>query len=153
MRQMVEALWLVLLAWLPAVLWIGVIYLFSDQPYSGELSERYLGVWNIAVRKIAHLTEYAILFLLLHKALLAGPPASAPAGSAPPPRLGSAGKSYSGLRALTLATAYALADEWHQACVPGRTGTGLDVFVDSAGGCLGWAAWYLISRAPRAPAG
>jgi VanZ family protein len=102
-----------------------VIYLFSDQPYSAEISQRYLGAWNIAMRKLAHLTEYAILFCLTRRALA-----------------GAAGAPW---KALALCIAYAGLDEWHQAYVPGRSAALADVLVDAGGCCLGWLAFKAAS--------
>jgi VanZ family protein len=111
---------------------MAVIYLFSDQPYSGEISERYLGAWNISIRKLAHVTEYAILFCLTRRALA-----------------GAAGAAW---KALAMSIAYAALDEWHQAYVPGRSATLSDVLVDAGGCCLGWLAWMAASRLKQARA-
>lgn len=118
--------------WLLPVLWMTVIYLFSDQPYSGEISERYLGAWNVSIRKLAHLTEYAILYCLNRQALA-----------------GTAGATW---KALVMSVAYAALDEWHQAWVPGRSATLADVLVDAGGCCLGWLAWVAASRLKQARA-
>lgn len=127
-----------LTAWIPALLWMGVIYLLSDQPHSGELTERYLGDWNIPIRKLAHMSEYAILFCLFRRALMAGKPApdrmpTKPSALAPGP----------GPIALLLCVLYAASDELHQAYVPGRSATISDGLWDCAGAAMAWAAWLL----------
>ena len=85
------------------------------------------------IRKFGHVTEFALLTLLLiltvsacvrSKGLIA-------AGS--------------GL----IAILYACSDEWHQTFVPGRTGHLADVAVDSIGVALVLAAYVLVSAVRR----
>ena len=52
-------------AWAPVVLWAAVIFAFSSIP---SLATG-LGTWDLVLRKLAHLTEYAILGALLVRAL------------------------------------------------------------------------------------
>src|SRR5207342_754497 len=52
-------------AWLPVLLWAAVIFAFSSIPSLGTG----LGTWDLVLRKLAHLTEYAILGALLLRAL------------------------------------------------------------------------------------
>ena len=52
-------------AWAPVVLWAALIFAFSSVP---SLSTG-LGGWDLLLRKIAHLTEYAVLGALLARAL------------------------------------------------------------------------------------
>jgi VanZ family protein len=54
--------------WAPVVLWAAVIFVFSSVPNLGTD----LGVWDTILRKCAHATEYAILALLLFRALTEG---------------------------------------------------------------------------------
>ena len=91
--------------WLPVVVWAAVIFALSSVP---SLSSG-LGGWDFALRKAAHMTEYAILFVLLWRAL----------GSELP--------------ALGVAIAYAASDEIHQAFVRGRHGSPVDVAIDTVG--------------------
>lgn len=46
--------------------------------------------------------------------------------------------------ALALAVLYAVSDEIHQAFVPGRAGSPLDVAIDAVGVACGIAIWQLI---------
>jgi VanZ family protein len=94
--------------WLPVVLWAAVIFAFSAVP---SLSSG-LGGWDYVLRKIAHVSEYAILGALLARAL---------------PELG----------AFWAGVAYAATDEVHQHFVPGRHGAILDIAIDAAGVLLG----------------
>jgi len=104
--------------WLPVVLWAGLIFGLSSIPDLGTG----LGGWDLALRKIAHAAEYAVLGALLLRALGRELPAAA------------------------LGIAYAVTDEVHQAFVPGRHGAVLDVVVDAVGVLIGV---YLLGRAAR----
>ncbi len=109
-------------AWLPVLAWAAVIFAFSSIPslQSG------LGGWDLALRKLAHLTEYAILGALLLRATRR-------------PWL-----------ALGLAALYAVSDEVHQHFVEGRHGAPLDVAIDTVGALAGILAWRALARR-RAP--
>jgi hypothetical protein len=104
--------------WGPAVLWAAVIFGLSSIP---SLSSG-LGGWDEVLRKGAHLTEYAVLGLLLMRAL---------------------GRE---LPALTLAIAYAATDEVHQRFVQGRHSSPFDVSFDACGAALGLLLWQLSRR-------
>jgi VanZ family protein len=98
-----------LTVWLPVVAWAALIFVLSAQP---DLSTG-LGAWDVVLRKLAHLAEYAILGALLLRAV----------GERVP--------------ALVAGVAYAVSDEIHQTFVPGRQGSVLDVLIDSAGVVIG----------------
>jgi VanZ family protein len=119
-------------AWraLPAVLWAAVIYSFSAQP---DLPRVPVSLLDLLVKKGAHLTEYAILAILIYRALAPGV-TTLRAGA------------FAGAWALTVL--YAVTDEWHQSFVPGRTAAALDVVIDGSGALLGLAA-LLASRRLR----
>ena len=110
-------------AWLPVVAWAAVIFAFSSVP---SLSSG-LGGWDLVLRKLAHVTEYAILGALLLRATRR-------------PWL-----------ALGLAAAYAASDEVHQHFVEGRHAALLDVAIDTVGALVGILAWRAFARgsAPR----
>ena len=95
--------------WGPVVLWAAVIFALSSVPHLGTD----LGTWDIVLRKCAHATEYAILALLLYRAL---------------------GRE---LTAFLIGFAYAITDEIHQAFVSGRHASPFDVSMDAAGLALG----------------
>jgi VanZ family protein len=80
---------------------------------------------HAAIRKAAHLTEYAVLGLLVFRAL----------DEPERPR--------AVLWSIAICAAYAALDELHQAWVPNRTGSVLDVAIDASGAALGVAfrAW------------
>jgi VanZ family protein len=107
----------------PPLALMGVIFFFSAQP---DLSTG-LGTWDLVVRKLAHMAEYGLLWLLWLRAL----------GTRHP------------LAAATITLAYAASDELHQSFVEGRNGTPVDVLIDAAGVAVA-AALYKRSRASRA---
>jgi len=98
--------------WLPVVAWAGVIFAISSIPNLGTG----LGVWDLVLRKLAHATEYAVLGLLLARAVALVP-------------------------AFALGVLYAASDELHQHFVAGREGAPHDVAIDAFGVLVGlWAA-------------
>lgn len=106
--------------WLPVLLWAGLIFALSSVPDLGTG----LGGWDLVLRKIAHVAEYAVLGALLARA-------TARANLA-----------------FALGTLYAISDEIHQSFVPGRAGSPLDVAIDAVGVTIGVALWQL-ARARR----
>jgi VanZ family protein len=107
-------------AWLPVVLWAGLIFALSSIPSLGTG----LGTWDTVLRKLAHFTEYAVLGALVLRAVRREPPAVA------------------------LGVAYAASDELHQHFVPGRHAALRDVAIDAAGVLAGvlagrrlWRTW------------
>ncbi|MDR3612514.1 MAG: VanZ family protein [Candidatus Obscuribacterales bacterium] len=103
--------------WLLVLAWMAIIFAFSSQAHSGEVTRQYFGSFNILLRKTGHVSEFALLFLLLQRALK---------------------HTVGGALALTLTASvltilYAVSDEYHQSFVPGRTSSIYDVAVDSAG--------------------
>ncbi len=100
--------------WVLVFIWASFIFFLSHQPFlkSGLPSQ-----WDFILRKIAHISEYAILTWLLIRAL----------------------KEY-GLTnrkililAISLSFLYAFSDEYHQTFIFGRQGAFRDVFIDSVG--------------------
>ena len=87
-----------------------------------------LGTWDTILRKIAHVTEYAILGALLTRAV-----------------------RRPGLAALAVAVAYAASDEVHQLFVEGRHGSPLDVLIDAAGALAGILAWQRLAATRALP--
>jgi VanZ family protein len=104
--------------WAPVVLWAAVIFTLSSIPSLGTG----LGVWDTVLRKGAHLSEYALLAVLLLRAL---------------------GRE---LPAFLLGLAYAGTDELHQHFVRGRHASPFDVAVDATGLALGLLVLQARSR-------
>ena len=107
---------------MPALALMALIFLLSAQPNLGTG----LGAWDLVLRKLAHLTEYALLFVLWVHALR-----------------GRRRRT----RAALIAVAYAVTDELHQTTVDGRVGAPVDVLIDAAGVAL--AALVLHVRRRR----
>ncbi len=113
---------------------MAVIFFFSAQPFDGPE----LAWWEVAMRKLGHVTGYAMLAAAFAWALHG-----------------------SGVRrplpwAALLAFLYACSDEYHQTFVDGRGGKPLDVAIDSVGiaiacGALAWRARH--HRAQRKQSG
>ena len=99
--------------WALVVLWMGVIFAFSSRP--GYSLPDY-GVWDLVVKKGAHVTEYAILGWLIQRAL---------------------GNGRAGWLAWVAAVLYAATDELHQSLVPGRNACVTDVMIDAVGALIG----------------
>lgn len=141
---------------MPVVAWASVIWVFSTDSFSGSGTSRFLGPlleillpWadenqlllaHALVRKLAHVTEYAILAILTFRAL-------------------SDDRRTVGRVALwtvSLCVLYAGTDEFHQTFVASRTAAATDVLLDSAGAALGaaLAVWVsgLISSGRRSRA-
>ena len=116
--------------WAPVVLWAGLIFALSSIP---SLSTD-LGLWDLVLRKIAHLAESAILGALLVRALARTVGNGDGRGWREP------------LVALALGSAYAITDEIHQTFVAGRHGAPLDWAIDTAGVAAGI---LLVVRATR----
>lgn len=131
-------------AWLLCLLWMGVIFVMSAMPgdtssqQSGRIVEAVMALLrallgagaagrvpvdkvSFVVRKLAHMTEYAILFLLYRRALALSE------------------WKRPGLTALAMCAAYACTDEIHQAFVADRGPSAVDVLIDTAGACAAWS--------------
>ena len=102
---------------------MGLIFYFSSQ-HAGEQ----LAWWEVVLRKIGHVSGYALLTALWAWAL---------SGVVRRPIL----------TAALIALAYACTDEYHQTFVATRHGTPVDVGVDSIGILI--AAWLMYARQRR----
>jgi VanZ family protein len=132
--------------WIPALLWAAVILSASSEVFSAEHSAHWLSriiklpprefaVVHFLIRKLAHLTEYAVLGGLLFRALR---------GDEDGWRMRWA------VTAVALAACVAVTDEWHQLYVPSRTGSGWDVVLDTVGAALAQCVAAGFSRPKRA---
>ncbi len=126
--------------WLPLLVWLGVIFLGSTSLMSAEHTSRLIvpillwlkpgmspkTIWIILVimRKCAHVSEYAILALLLWRALRSGPTLRTKL-----PTLFSA--------VLLACAVFAASDEFHQSFVKSRTPSVGDVLLDVVGALFG----------------
>ena len=103
----------------PPILLMGAIFFLSAQP---DLNSG-LGTWDTILRKLAHMAEFGLLWLLWWRAL------------------GYRGKALPAL----IAIAYAVTDELHQTTVDGRHGSPIDVLIDATGVALA----VLVARRVR----
>ena len=125
--------------WLPVAAWATVISVLSSDSFSGAHTATFLKpVFDLLlpgaapttieaahalVRKLAHVTEYAILAVLVFRALERAERAAVA----------------SALGALAFCALYASLDELHQSFVPSRGASSLDVALDTLGAALGLA--------------
>lgn len=142
--------------WLPALLWLGLIFSFSGDAGSSQQSSRILepllrwlfpempleqvGAIVYAIRKLAHVVEYAILGMLLWRAL------ARPRSDQYRPwnwRIAVA--------VWLLTVAFAAVDEIHQSRVPSRQGRVADVMLDGAGAAAGLLGLWAVHRWRHGP--
>ena len=99
------------------------------------LSDEAVGKVVFAVRKAAHVSEYAVLALLSWRAR------RKPVRHQKRPwRWSEAGF------ALVVAVLFAATDEWHQTFVPTREGSPRDVLIDAGGATLALVALWRLGR-------
>lgn len=110
----------------PPLALMAVIFALSAQPDLGTG----LGTADLVLRKLGHMVEYGLLWLLWWRAL-----GYRPAGTA-------------AALAAIITLAYAASDEWHQTFVEGRSGSPVDWAIDAAGVGI---AWLLARRRARRP--
>jgi VanZ family protein len=127
--------------WIPIVIWLFSMYLFSTDMMSSSETSRFIvpflkfflrGVspegidfWHAVIRKLAHVTEYFILAILVYRAL----------------KFDGFGPVGGRLRTIVFVVLAALFDEFHQSFVASRTATIVDVGYDCLGGV--WALWVI----------
>ena len=134
------------IAWLLLIIWMIVIFLMSHQP--GEISSSqsdlvlkffsFIGIElndyfgelaTFIVRKLAHFSEYMILFFLAYNVL----------------------KNYINSRKerlllIVFVFLYACTDEFHQYFIPGRSMAFKDVLIDTSGGIIGYIILTIIEK-------
>ncbi|PYJ12843.1 MAG: hypothetical protein DME93_05860 [Verrucomicrobia bacterium] len=126
--------------WLPLMIWMGVIFVGSTDLMSAQHTSRFIvpflrwldphiswaaiNTIHTVIRKLGHVSEYAILTLLLWRALCSGP------------TLRMKTPILFGAVLLTCAV-FAVLDEFHQSFVRSRTFSDRDVLLDGAGAFLG----------------
>ena len=121
--------------------WIGIIYWFSDQPNSNETTLELFGSFNYFVRKLAHMSEYAILFLLFYWAIA---PRALPQNNHEEKEVNFNSRGIWIAIALTVLSA--AGDEWHQSFVKGRSALFSDVVIDTAGASIAAVILRVSSR-------
>lgn len=102
----------------------------TDKHPSENRMKEFIDKYNYLFRKFAHASEYFILTILLLVALK---------------NSGVVGKKIF-IFALLICFIYSCTDEYHQTFVIGRTGQFSDCLVDTLGGFIGSAIYYLIYK-------
>ena len=135
--------------WAPVAVWAACISWFSTEAFSAQSTHHYIDpalrlfFWELSpagfrlahtiIRKAAHLTEYAVLAILLCRALTV-------------PRAPMQTRLL--VRTLVYCALYASADELHQVFEPSRTGSPFDVVIDVVGASAG-ATLFVWRRGAR----
>jgi len=138
-----------LVRWVPAVGWMCTIFSASTDAMSNQHTSRFfepflrslfpgitqerINQLHLLVRKGGHLTEYAILAVLLWWAL----------GWWQEVR---ANRPRRAVLCLLLAALYAASDEFHQSFVPSRGAAVTDVLIDTSGAALGLLGVALLLK-------
>lgn len=126
--------------WMPVIVWMALIFVGSTDVLSAEHTSRFLMpflrwldpqiTWatlnavQTIIRKLGHVTEYAILAALMWRAL----------------RGGTVWKSKTSILFAIVwiaCAAFAASDEFHQSFVPSRTPSFHDVMIDICGALIG----------------
>jgi VanZ family protein len=132
--------------WLPVLIWLGAIFVGSTDIMSAEHTSRIIEPFlrwlkpdilpetiemvQFFVRKAAHLTEYAILAMLMFRALRGGTNTNMSKNA-------TTKMSILYVSGWIAATLIAAADEYHQSFVPSRGAAWGDVLIDSGGAIFG----------------
>lgn len=112
--------------WLPPVLWAAVIFTLSSIP---QIKVSHFFVWDFALKKLAHISEYAILFTLVFRAT-----------------------NRKWIQSFTLTMLYAVSDEFHQSFIPGRSPTVIDLGLDLSGvNIASYIIWKLTQIQKKRP--
>lgn len=134
--------------WILVIVWMVIIFWFSNQPavISDEKSKfiihlfKFLGLnldsilgdlANFIVRKVAHFTEYLILYMLVFNATYE-----------------KVNLKKSLITSILVVFLYACSDEIHQIFVPGRTSRIRDVVIDTCGGMIGFLFLWIKNKKP-----
>lgn len=152
-------------SWLPVLIWLAIIAVESTDLMSssstesilyrlfsfflGPINQRTFDFYHALLRKVGHFTGYAVLSLLIFRALILSHFRF----------LGSAARRMACV-AVALTFIVASLDEWHQTLLPSRTGTIRDVLLDTSGALvaavllsvyLHWRTKFTAVRSEIAP--
>jgi VanZ family protein len=133
--------------WLPIIIWLALIFVGSTDLMSPEHTSRFIGPFLhwlyptispftilrvlFFVRKLAHVSEYAVLAVLLYRAFVH----TALKGR----------RALSAGLVLLLCSVYAATDEFHQSFVPSRTASVRDVMIDICGATLAIILYWSVA--------
>ena len=108
--------------WLPVILWCSLIFYLSSQP---NLRTSW-GIWDSILRKIAHALIFGMLAWLFWRGVMQKTrlPIEENRDNKWKIKL---------ILVIIFSVLYAFSDEFHQSFVPGRSGSIIDVGIDSVG--------------------
>lgn len=145
-----QAGWEIVRRWGPLCFWLMTIGIFSTSAFSAAQTGRFIEPflrWLLpgiptetilalhgVIRKGMHVVEFAVLALLWYRGLSWGKRGWQPAAA---------------LAAFGFAVLTGMADEIHQAFVPSRTASAMDVAWDSLGALCGLAGWGVLAGGLR----
>ncbi|MEP6604278.1 MAG: VanZ family protein [Spartobacteria bacterium] len=134
--------------WVPVIAWMVLIFAGSSDVLSAEHTSRFLvpflrwldphisfaaiAAIHLTMRKLGHLTEYAVLAALLWRAFRG--------------KIRSTRTFAIAAMAIGLAALFAASDEFHQSFVATRTASGHDVMIDIGGAIFGMMICWMLSR-------
>jgi VanZ family protein len=134
--------------WMPVIVWMTIIFLGSTDILSAEHTSRFLVPFlrwfdpqislaalaqiQFAIRKLGHLTEYAILAMLFWRALGSG-------------TRWQMKMSILFFVAALVCAIFAASDEFHQSFVPSRTSSPADAMIDICGALTGLAICWMFA--------
>jgi VanZ family protein len=140
--------------WLPVLVWLGLIFIGSTDLMSAENTSRFLipflhwldphiswaaiNAIHTVIRKLGHVTEYAILAVLLSRALRSG-------------------KSFKARTATFFVLVwfacgiFAASDELHQSFVRSRTPSARDAMIDIGGAFVGLLVCWTFTAKEKRP--
>ncbi len=140
--------------WLPVLLWAVWIFFASTDTFSSEhtaivlhwivdrlggMTPRHFDLLHLIIRKLAHVTEYAVFSVLVYRALQNGKPGWSLRWA---------------VVAVLICAIYASSDEIHQIFVHSRGPSARDVAIDTTGAILaqcGFAVWVRLRRPDEEP--
>lgn len=127
---------------IPALIWMIFIFIMShtngndssnQSNFIAEIILKFIDIdvetLTFLIRKAAHMSEYAILLLLIYYGLS-----------------NTITYKYNLLTSLATTFIYACSDEFHQLFIPGRSGQLKDVLIDTSGGLVMLLIIYLWQR-------
>lgn len=141
-----------IISWMLLLAWMGIIFFMSQQPgevsstqsdlvlkifrfFGIELTQHFGELATFIIRKVAHFSEYLILFLLAHNV----------------------GRFYfkdrrTRIYSIIFIFLYACTDEIHQYFIPGRNMAFKDVLIDTSGGIFGYliiSVYVMLKKLPQ----
>lgn len=106
----------IIIAYLPPILWAGIIFILSSQATLPGLEE---SAYDFILKKLAHILVYLILYLLVFRAVQI--------------TIQEKQKKLILILPIVICLIYAISDEFHQSLVPGRYATLRDIGYDMIG--------------------